>query len=265
MLALVIGTNLTITMRYFDIGHETCNTCQWMKEHVMYKLSITTAILVFSLGLTACSQLNPTDTGELIFPTVGPDKPLDTQFPLPGDLPVALQTPTIEALAPVQPTQTVESPVIPQINVERSVSSLETPVYRVQAGSPVAMANFIQPEAGCNFMGVGGQPFDLSGQPVVQLVVEVGGSLAGSDVFHLQLSGNAPVLGPGGFHVVLSDHPIESNGTLWILLYDLAGQPLTEKIYFSTYNDCSRNFTLINFVQVDPSSDYRINFPIIYR
>ncbi len=97
----------------------------------MYKLSITTAILVFSLGLAACSQLNPTDTGELIFPTVGPDKPLDTQFPLPGDLPVALQTPTIEALAPVLPTQTVESPVIPQINVERNVSSLETPVYRV--------------------------------------------------------------------------------------------------------------------------------------
>ena len=233
----------------------------------MYKLSITTAILVLSIGLTACSQLSPIDTGERIFPTSEPETPLNTQFPVPGEMPVTMQTSTVETLAPVQPTESMEVTVLPQVSEQKNVSLLETDkaLYRVQAGSPVAMVNFIQPEVGCNFMGVGGQPFDLSGQPVVQLVVEVGGSLAGSDVFHLQLSGNAPYLGPGGFLIALSGHPIESNGTLWILLYDLAGQPLTEKIYFSTYNDCSRNFTLINFVQVDPSSDYRINFPIIYR
>ena len=39
-------------------------------------------------------------------------------------------------------------------------------------------------------MGVGGQAFNHYGQPVAHLVVEIGGTLAGADVFHLELTGN---------------------------------------------------------------------------
>jgi hypothetical protein len=126
------------------------------------------------------------------------------------------------------------------------------------------MTNFIQPAAGCNWMGVGGQAFDLRGQPVSSLVVEVGGTLAGADVFHLELTGNETDLGPGGYLIVLSNRPIASIGSMWILLYDLDGQPLSNKIYFSTSQDCASNLILINFVEVNPNFAPRVYFPIIY-
>jgi len=229
----------------------------------MFKLSIR-IFFILAIGLSACSQPSLVDPGLQVSPTVQPAITLEVQLPAPGELPGTTISPTV---TPIEPTQMAQSTAVPASQeIEKILdSSLGTPSYRVQAGTPVAMANFIQPEAGCNFLGVGGQPFNLSGQPVLQLVVEVGGSLAGSEVFHLQLSGNFTNLGPGGFLITLSDHPIESNGSLWILLYDLAGQPLTDKVYFSTFNDCARNFIMINFVEVDLSADYRINFPLIFR
>jgi hypothetical protein len=141
------------------------------------------------------------------------------------------------------------------LKVKSSDASAEdTPPYRLQAGTPRLMANFIQPESGCNWMGVGGQAFNLGGQPVTLLVVEVGGKLAGEDVFHLELTGNQTNLGTGGYVVTLANQPVSSIGTMWILLYDLGGLPLTDKIYFSTSQDCASNFVLINFVEVNPNT-----------
>jgi hypothetical protein len=141
----------------------------------------------------------------------------------------------------------------------------EQPRFRLQLGSPVGLANFIDPEAGCNWMGVGGQAFDLNGNPITQLVVEVGGRLEGGDVFHLALSGSSAILGPGGFVVVLADHTVETIGSLWILLYDLAGVPLTHRTYFPTYADCTKNFILVNFAPVPANEQPRMVFPLIYK
>jgi hypothetical protein len=135
----------------------------------------------------------------------------------------------------------------------------------MQIGAPVAVANFISPEAGCNWLGVGGQAFDLNGVPVANLVVEIGGTLEGGNVFHLGLTGGSTLLGPGGFVITLSDHAIDSTGTLWILLYDLAGIPLSEKLAFPTYSDCTKNFTLVNLVEVGEGFQRRIVLPLIYR
>ena len=64
------------------------------------------------------------------------------------------------------------------------------------------------------------------------------------------MTGTAPEYGKGGYEFVLADQPIASTNTLWIQLLDQADLPLSDKIYFSTYDTCEQNLILINFQQV---------------
>jgi len=222
-------------------------------------------LLFFTMGLSACLSPSSIDLGDSV-PTSS----------IPGVASATAPPTTIAiSLTPsASPSEIDQTPMVPQAQSgpatsqplkAKSINLTSYPPYRPQPGTPVAMANFIQPAAGCNWMGIGGQAFNLSGQPVNMLVVEVGGTLSGSDVFHLELTGNEPNLGPAGFLVTLSDHTIASSASLWILLYDLAGQPLTNKIFFSTYQDCTRNFILVNFVEVNANLVPQIRLPVIMR
>ena len=123
--------------------------------------------------------------------------------------------------------------------------------FVLQQGSPQAIANIYDPSAGCDWMGVGGQALDLTGAPVISLIVQVGGTIGGrsfNSVF--VITGTAQQLGPGGFVFQLADRPIASKGALWIQLLDQQGLPLSERIYFDTFDDCEKNLILINFKQV---------------
>lgn len=121
--------------------------------------------------------------------------------------------------------------------------------YQLQPGSPAWLPNFIHPEAGCNWLGVAGQAFDAEGNPVTMLVVEVGGILSGNQIQSLSLTGVAPAYGPSGYEVHLGNRAVDSGSTLWIMLKDLSGKELSNRIYFDTFADCSRNLVLINFVE----------------
>lgn len=222
-------------------------------------------MLVVSFGLSACTWLNSNRSGEGVAPATLPAIVMPTEIVPTYSLPVAPSD---------TPTEISVKTDVPQIQAASGTNQVSLPLiansdtgtpYRLQVGTPRSLANFILPEAGCNWMGVGGQAFNLSGQPVSLLVVEVGGTLAGADVFHLELTGNHPNLGASGYLITLSDRPVSSNGTLWILLYDLNGQPLTNKVYFSTKQDCAQNFTLINFVEVNPTVLPQIYFPLISK
>ncbi len=137
--------------------------------------------------------------------------------------------------------------------------------YVTQAGSPRWLPNFSHPDSGCNFLGVAGQAFDLGGTPVNMLVVEAGGFLEGKEFFALSLTGNETVYGPGGYEVVIADHVIESNDSVWIQVLNLQSEPLTEKIYFDTFADCQQNLVLINFVESGFYGEHRLYFPVIFR
>jgi len=230
----------------------------------MFKRAAGLSIIAI-LILCACSQLRPTSPNNPIEPTASLVIPSETPVPVSE---ISTGTP---ALAPTETSTETEGPqVVTPIQTtpteEIQVAAVNTStLYRRQVGSPVAMANFIAPEAGCNWLGVGGQAFDIHGNPVTNLVVEVGGTLEGSEVFHLAITGSSTNLGSGGFLINLANHTVASNGTLWILLYNLAGEPLTTKIAFNTYADCTKNFTLVNFVEV--SADYieRVKLPLIMK
>ncbi len=138
-------------------------------------------------------------------------------------------------------------------------------VYLPQAGSPVAMANFIHPELGCDWMGVAGQVFDLAGAPMQSVFVEARGMLDGQPVTQLGLTGTSQAIGEGGFELKLADKPVASTRSLWLQLFDEAGKPLSAPISFDTYNGCDQNLILFNLSQVSYTVAFWLFFPMVLR
>jgi hypothetical protein len=106
---------------------------------------------------------------------------------------------------------------------------------------------------GCDWLGVAGQVLAINDSPVVGLIIEVGGTLGGTNIGDptiLTATGLATAYGLGGYEVKLADEPIDSSGTTWIRVLDQAGLPMSDKIYFYTYNDCQQNLVIINFKQI---------------
>jgi hypothetical protein len=99
----------------------------------------------------------------------------------------------------------------------------------------------------CNWLGVAGKVLGTDGEPLLSQQILLGGTLDGKLVNSLTLSGLAPAYGPSGFEIVLRDHPIASIETIWIQLLDDKAKPLTNKIYFETYDDCVRNLVMVVF------------------
>ena len=119
--------------------------------------------------------------------------------------------------------------------------------YVLQSGSPIWLQSFTH--ADCTWMGVAGQVFDASGNPLQALLLHVYGSLEGQPVDLLGITGGAIAYGPGGYEITLSQKVINSDNSLWIEVWDLNDQVLSDPIPFGTFADCSRNLVLINFVQ----------------
>ncbi len=158
-----------------------------------------------------------------------------TVFPtdVPTDTPIPSNTP--------EPTL-VETPV-PTANLESGTS------FSIQEGSPSYTENSFHTDAGCNWFGIAGQVFDSEGTVVSGILVEAGGFLGEIEISGLTLTGMAPDYGEGGYEIYLSDSPISSDGDIWIQLLDQANLPLSEKIYFTTFDSCDSNLVKINFIQ----------------
>jgi hypothetical protein len=167
---------------------------------------------------------------------------------------------------PINQTETIKEAERNDVNKNLTQDSQnKLPPYIVQPGTPSASVNFLKPEMGCNWLGVVGQAFDKNNQPVSRLIVEVDGVLEGRTLLLLGLSGGAPDLGQGGYELMLSDHPVESHGSLWIQLFDIYGIPQSKKIFFDTYGDCNRNLIMINFNEMGASLTPMFYTPLIRR
>jgi hypothetical protein len=167
----------------------------------------------------------------------------------------AVPNPTATQIPP--PTQMPATPIPTEIPIP-SVR------FYMQPGTPIRIANFVSPESGCNWMGIAGQVFDLNGEPISGLVIELGGSLNGQPVQQIVLSGSAPVTGPGGYLFKLADHPVQSDGTVWFQLSDQSGDPKTGRILLTTSDRCEENLTLINLIEANPIAN-QIRLPVILK
>ena len=168
-------------------------------------------------------------------------------------------TPT---LANIQPSDTLSPTYTPLV----PASPVEVPIivptftlapdsdyaFVVQQGSPTAVdGTQFHPDTGCNWSGIAGQAMSMNGEPVRGLFVELGGDLNGaSQVDNLTMTGLAPQYGEGGFEITLANSPVASRGTLWIQLLDQQNLPLSDRVYFDTYDDCTKNLVIISFEQV---------------
>ena len=79
---------------------------------------------------------------------------------------------------------------------------------------------------------------EINGTPVVE---EMAMPLAEPDI--------DLAYGPGGFELTLADSLAGTESEVWIQLFSLAGDTLSDKIYLTTYDDCQKNLILLNFVE----------------
>jgi hypothetical protein len=179
--------------------------------------------------------------GQKLPPTYTPAPPTETPAPTATDIPQPTLTPspspTLFVLISQTPVAVTEPPDTSNVSFE------------LKEGSPLAIQNFAHQDLACNWLGVAGHAFDMSGSVLTGITVHLTGSLEGTPVDILSLTGTAPQYGPGGYEFTLADRPIASTGTLNIQLLDQAGLPLSELVNFDTFEDCNRNLVLIDFQQ----------------
>lgn len=194
----------------------------------------------------------------------------------PADLPTTQPDETNEpgftatyTAVPSSPTQAVSATVLPSSTPTPMPTSTatftptytHTPVptftptavpYALQLLNPFYLTNFTHPEYGCSWMGVAGQIFNKEGQVQKEIVIKTGGSINGvAAIEDMVMPLTEPEIdlayGPGGFEITLATEVAATDGEAWIQLYSLSGDPLSERIYLVTYDDCLRNLILMNF------------------
>jgi type VI secretion system secreted protein VgrG len=186
------------------------------------------------------------------------ETPTDIVYPLPPTWTPTL-TPVSSATWTPLPSATLpDTPTPITITPSPTTSPLPPPPpaggypFEVRKGNPKAIPNIYHPELECKWMGVGGQVIDMSNAPVIGLIIQLGGVLPRVKIPEntMSLTGLALSYGRSGYEFKLSDLPIPSRGLLWVQLLNQSGGPLSDKVYFDTYDNCDQNLVIIDFVQV---------------
>jgi hypothetical protein len=200
------------------------------------------------------NNLNPFPPPTL-FPSVAP--PTATVTPRFTLVPTWTQTiSTSQSTATLQPTNLPEVAntdfLIPTATEAAPIAPPGGFAFELQQGSPSAIdAAAFHPNTTCNWMGVAGQATSLNDEGVRGLFVKLGGSLPGEEaVENLAMTGLAPQYGPGGYEITVTDQLLATTGSMWIQLLDQQNLPISDRVYFDTYDDCKKNLIIIYFDQV---------------
>jgi hypothetical protein len=133
--------------------------------------------------------------------------------------------------------------------------------YTTFPNMPFYLKNFARSE-GCAWMGIAGQVFDGHGNAVSGVVVNIGGVLNSNLISNMSTTGNVSTYGPGGYEIDIAPAPVDSTGSLWVMLSDPFGKQLSNKYYFNTYNDCEKNLILYNFTT---ATENKYHLPLIFK
>ncbi len=229
----------------------------WNILTLLAMLGICGAAFYFgNLFLHPNSPLNPFPPEQLptafrtatFTPTDTP--PLPTATLRPGQQPAAQQA----ATRTKAPTWTPMASDTPKAAIKPPASGTETVTSTPMPASAEIMygaSTSVHADLACKWFGVGGKVVDPEGAPIAFQTVQLSGKLNGKAVNSIVLSGHDPLpaYGPAGFEFKLGDAPVDSTQELWIQLFDNGGLPLTEKIYFDTFNDCKKNLVMIVFTK----------------
>jgi hypothetical protein len=174
-----------------------------------------------------------------------------TTFSSPSTTQTVFSSPSVSTTPSLPPSE----PLPTASKTAESLNNLTPepqPVFRYELRSePSAIKAFQLPlEKSCQWMGLGGQAIDLQNRPVVGILVQLGGNLQGKNFEQTSQAGTALQFGQAGFEFSLGLQPAASEKTLWVQLMDQDRVPLSEKVFFDTFDECSKNLILINFKQV---------------
>ncbi|MGD8455320.1 MAG: hypothetical protein PVF83_02960 [Anaerolineales bacterium] len=173
-------------------------------------------------------------------PTQSNLTPTNTPPPPPtSTLPPATEEPTLGPLPTATPFATGDA--------TPTTGSSSLTHFKAQEGTPLYLAH----TDGCGGLYIAGNVVDLAGNPVVFMLVRVGGTLGGENLqLEDTLSGSNPNYSSSGWEVKIADAPIDSTGTVFVELYRLESEdPVSDLIIVDTFNDCDRNLIMVNFVQ----------------
>ncbi len=177
----------------------------------------------------ADSPAEDAQTDPTAAPTL-PAPPTNTPLPQPSNTPIPFPTST---------------PVV--INTPQNTPTLE-PVqkFTAQEGTP----SYIPYSGGCSGVYIAGNITDIDHNPVMLMTVRAVGNLNGEEIFIEVLSGSNTDYTISGWEIKLSDTLVTSTGSITLSLYQQGGwEPISEEVLLDTYNDCSRNLVVVNFIQ----------------
>lgn len=101
-------------------------------------------------------------------------------------------------------------------------------------------------DEGCRWLSIAGQVFDINGDPLPGLPVEV----TGENFQSIEFTGTATQFGPSGYEVLLNTTPIEAEFVVQLL--NTTGQVLSEPVVVRTLAACDSNVAIVNFIQNHP-------------
>ena len=252
------------------------------RENLMRKSIVILLISLAALGLASCGAiptLPPLDSTVSVWTPQVTFEPRVVNSTSQAAVVTVTGTPAAEITeSPQDPTATLEpeftatsttepytrTPVItatPSYTATATATGTPEPTftptavpYALQLMNPYYLKNFTHDDLGCDWLGVAGQIFNLDGQVQKDIVIRAGGEINGTPVVEemampLAEPGIDLAYGPGGFELTLADSLADTETEVWIQLFNLEGDPLSDKIYLTTYDDCQKNLILMNFVE----------------
>jgi hypothetical protein len=210
-------------------------------------LVVATVLLIFRDPYSALNPYPPSTPIPTIFIPSATPSPTEPAR-LPGTwTPTVTSTPT-ETLTPTNTFTPLPSdtgtPAPPTPTVPNSAYN-----YLLRGVPSYLAGSVMHPDDACK-LWVAGQAFDMKGSAVIGITVQMGGNLNRKNVYLLSLTGTALQYGPGGYEFVLADAAVSSNEAVWVQLLNQEMVPISERVYFNTFEGCEKNLILVNFKQV---------------
>lgn len=198
---------------------------------------------------TMTATVPPTNTPENSLPSTNTPPPVEetaTQVPI-NTIPPTLTPSITPTFPPPTPTRTpTPTPTdTPTPGPTPTVTSTRSPFpFTKDLVSPQYLQNYAN-SAGCNWMGIAGEVFDIEGNPVPHggYVVHIWD--AGIDA--RVTVGDAPAYGPSGYEQFLFDAPrVQENN---VQLETSSGTAVSQVYRIQTRASCNQNLIYIVFVQ----------------
>lgn len=182
----------------------------------------------------------------ILYPATETPTSVPTRIQQPTETPQP--TATLPENPPLEPTATPGDDSEDDYSLDPAPPEIK---YTIQDGGPFYLPNFTHPDQGCQWMGVAGQVFDHDAVEVLGLTIISGNNAKDEENDRSAITGQTTAYGLGGYEIQIENNPIASTQVFWVQVIDSHGQPLSEKIYFDTFDDCEQNLILVNFVTIE--------------